>query len=208
MAVLMHHTCILQAYPDGSFMLDTQGWHRSPTTKAAVHDALKFTPLAWRRISSRRVMGKPQLCISLNDGRVVRYYDGMKFDAAGTLTTPLVMFDKYRINPVESNEFAQGLKDSGFKAMFPLLYATCKAPESGRTQIPDVRCLSAIVTTDYRASAWPEIIEYYKFDMSYDYKAQRSVCFEPGDAKSCWAAIMKQCKGGMYETGKSDVSAI
>ena len=207
MAVLMHNTKILRAYPDGSFMMDTGGWHGSPTTRAAMYDALKFTPLTGHHIYSRKIMGKSQLCMSLLDGRVVRYYDGMKFDAAGTLTTPLVLFERYRINPEESKEFAQGIKDSGFKAMFPLLYATCKAPESGRAFLPHERHLTGILTTDYRASEWPEIIEYFKFAMSYDHRAGRQVCFEAGDAKSCWAAIMKACKARMYETVASDVSA-
>ena len=208
MAVIMHRTAILRAYEDGSFMLDTAGWHDSPTTKEAVGVALRFTPLAGHHIYSRRVFGKSQLCITLKDGRVVRYYDGMKFDADGTLTTPLVTFERYGINKQESKEFADGIKESGFKAMFPLLYATCKAPDSGITHTHNQYYLSETFTTAHLAASWPGIIEYYKFEMQYDYKTQTRFCMERGDAKSCWAAIMEVCKRGMYVTTATTVTSI
>lgn len=208
MAVIMHRTSILQAYEDGSFMLDTAGWHDSPTTREAVATALRFTPLSGRYVYSRRVFSKSQLCLSLKDGRVVRYYDGMKFDADGTLTTPLQTFERYGINKQESKEFADGIKESGFKAMFPLLYTTCKAPDSGITHTPNHYHLSETFTTAHLAPSWPEIIEYFKFEMQYDYKTQTRVCVERGDAKSCWAAIMKACKSRMYGTTATTVTSI
>ena len=208
MAVIMHRTSILQAYEDGTFVLDTAGWHDSPTTKESVRVALRFTPLSGRYIYSKKVFGKSQLCISLKDGRVVKYYDGMKFDADGTLTTPLQTFERYGINKQESKEFADDIKASGFKAMFPLLYTTCKAPDSGITHLPDHRRLQHILEIDYNAHQWSEIIEYFKFEMQYDYKTQTRVCVERGDAKSCWAAIMKACKSHMYETTATTVTSI
>ena len=208
MAVIMHRTSILQAYEDGTFMLDTAGWHGSPTTKEAVGAALRFTPLKGRYIYSRRVFGKSQLCISLKDGRVVRYYDGMKFDADGMLTTPLQTFERYGIDKQESKRFADDIKASGFKAMFPLLYTTCKAPDSGIPHLPDHRRLQHILETDYNAHQWSEIIEYFKFEMQYDYKTQTRFCVERGDIKSCWAAIMKACKFRMYELTATTVTSI
>ena len=208
MAVIMHGTSILRAYEDGSFMLDTAGWYASPTTKQAVWAALKFTPLTGHGIYSKKVFGKSQLCISLKDGRVVKYYDGMKFDADGVLITPLEVFERYGINKQETKEFADGIKSSGFKAMYPLLYASCKAPDSGWTQALDLRTLVDIMTTDYRSPAWSEIIEYFKFEMAYDYKTQTRICIERSDAKACWSAIMKACKCRMYETTKSTVTSI
>ena len=208
MAVIMHSTYILRAWDDGSFMLDTCGWYDSPTTKQGVYEALKFTPLIGRRIYSKKVFGKSQHCITLLDGRVVKYHDGMKFDANGVLTTPLVPFERYQINKQECKQFAADIKESGFKDMFPLLYVLCKAPESGRTVRPNSNYIREIVATDYRAPAWSEIIEFFKFETVYDYKTQTQACMERGDAKSCWAAIMKVCKHGMYETVTSDVSAL
>ena len=208
MAVIMHGTSILRAYEDGSFVLDTARWYDSPTTKQAMCVALKFTPLAGHHIYSKKVFGKPHQCITLKDGRVVKYYDGMKFDADGVLTTPLVPFERYGISKKESKEFTDGIKSSGFKAMFPLLYATCKAPAKGVTSLPDIRNLADTLTTDYRAPAWPELIEYFKFTPAYDYKTQTRICLERSDAKSCWSAIMKACKSRMYETTTSTVTSI
>lgn len=208
MAVIMHTTSILRAYEDGTFMLDTAGWHDSPTTMGAMRVALQFTPLSGKRIYSKKVFGKSQLCISLKDGRVVRYYDGMKFDADGTLTTPLETFERYGIDKQASKRFADDIKASGFKDMFPLLYATCKAPDSGITHVPDPRRLQHILEIDYNAHQWSEIIEYFKFEMQYDYAARTRFCMERGDAKSCWAAIMKACKSRMYETTATTVTSI
>ena len=208
MVVIMHSTKILRAYEDGSFMLDTCGWYDSPTTKQGVYEALKFTPLIGRHIYSKKVFGKSQHCITLLDGRVVKYHDGMRFDANGVLTTPLVPFERYQINKQESKQFAADIKESGFKAMFPLLYVLCKAPDSGLTFLPNSNSIHEIVATDYRAPAWPEIIEFFKFTTVYDYKTQTHVCMERGDAKSCWAAIMKVCKARMYETVTTTVSAL
>jgi hypothetical protein len=206
MAVIMHHTCILRAYEDGSFMLDTQGWHDSPTTREALRVALRFTPLTGHRVYKRKQFGVSQACMTLKDGRVVAFYDGMRFNADGDLTTDLIPFQQRRINPKESKEFAQGLKDSGFTAMYPLLYATCTAPEM--LPLPDTRHMADILTTDYRAPAWPEIIQYYKFEMLYDYKSQTRFFQERGDAKSCWSVMMALCKANMYETVASSVSAV
>ena len=208
MVVIMHSTKILRAYEDGSFMLDTCGWYDSPTTKQGVWVALKFTPLSGHGIYSKKVFGESQHCITLLDGSVVKYYDGMKFDANGVLTTPLVPFERYQINKQESKQFAADIKESGFKDMFPLLYVLCKAPESGRTVRPNSNYIREIVATDYRAPAWPEIIEFFKFTTVYDYKTQTHGCVERGDAKSCWAAIMKVCKARMYETVRTTVSAL
>lgn len=208
MAVIMHHTCILRAYEDGSFVLDTQGWHDSPTTREALRVALKFTPLTGHSVYKRKQFGVSQACMTLKDGRVVAFYDGMRFNADGDLTRELVPFQQRRINPKESKEFAQGLKSDGFKAMYPLLYATCKAPEKGMLPLPDVRHMADILTTYYRAPAWSDIIQYYKFEMLYDYKSQTRFFQERGDAKSCWAAMMTTCKASMYETVTSSVSAV
>ena len=208
MAVIMHGTSILRAYEDGSFLLDTAGWYESPTTKQAVYVALKFTPLAGHGIYSKKVFGKSQLCISLKDGRVVKYYDGMKFDADGVLTTDLIPFERYGIDKQESKEFTDGIKASGFKAMYPLLYASCKAPDNGVTFVPDLRSLEDTLTTDYRSPAWSEIIEYFKFEMAYDYKTQTRICIERSDAKACWSSIMTACKCRMYETTTSTVTSI
>ncbi len=208
MAVIMHKTDILRAYEDGSFVINTEGWHDHLTTKQAVREALRFTPLSGHGIYSRRVFGKSQLCITLKDGRVVRYYDGMRFDANGVLTTDLVPFERCGINKQEVKEFAEAVKASGFKAMFPLLYASCKAPDNCVTHVPEIRSIVDTVTTDYRAPAWTEIIEYYKFIPSWDYKTLTRGCIETGDAKSCWAAIMKACKSRMYETTTTTVSAL
>ena len=194
MVVIMHSTKILRAYEDGSFMLDTCGWYDSPTTKQGVYEALKFTPLIGRHIYSKKVFGKSQQCITLLDGRVVKYYDGMRFDANGVLTTPLVPFERYQINKQESKQFAADIKESGFKDMFPLLYATATPGTQTVYRMQDM------ITDSDHAHRWPDIISAYKFERIYNYKAGQYEMLERGTAKTCWATIMKECKKGMYVT--------
>lgn len=198
--VIMYNTQILTAYED-RFVLDSGGWHDSPTTRDAMNRALCFTPLAGSYLHSRVVGGISQTALTLRGWNAVLYYDGMEFDADGKLTTPFKPFMQRRINREESKEFMQEVKDSGFKAMFPLLYAT--SPEPDR-YVPMPAPLREAITRDYMAHTWGDIVQSIKYKREYDYNKGRAVWVPRGDAKYCWSMLMSACKKEMYETVKSD----
>lgn len=204
--VIMHNTRILTAYED-RFVLDSRGWHDSPTTRDAMNRALCFTPLAGSYLHSRIVGGISQTALALRGWNAVLYYDGMEFDADGKLTTPLKPFMQRRINREESKEFMQEVKDSRFKAMFPLLYATSPEPD-GTLSTRSNTALKEAITRDYMAHTWGDIVQSIKYKREYDYKNGRSIWVPRGDAKYCWSMLMTACKKEMYETVTSTQTII
>jgi hypothetical protein len=203
MAVRMYATDILKAFPDGTIEINLRGWGSSSTTRATINDALGTYRRKFSRmyLGSHSVFGLSQPSIHIN-GKVYLYYDGMTFDAEGTLLTEAKPFEARRIDTAESKEFAAEIKESGFKDMFPLLYATCSLD---LTYVPPspYRKLREMICADYSASYWSELIATFKYLRRWGQPPT-----EAGDAKSCWAAIMKQAKADMYVVLASSTTEI
>lgn len=201
MVVRMHGTDILTAYPDGRIVIDTNGWSDSSTTRLRLNEALGFTGFGC--IYTQKVMGlsQPVFRVGINK---YHYYDGMEFDESGKLLSAPKPFEMRRIDKEESTAFMQDLKLSGFKDMFPLLYAT--ATLSAGVVTP--HRLADTLTNADRAVDWPDIISAYKYHRVHNYKMGQYELLEKGDAKSCWANIMKECKKGMYVTLKSTITTL
>lgn len=203
MAVRMHAVNIIKAYPDGRVVIDTNDWYGSSTTRLRLNEAMGFTGFGC--IYTQKVMGlsQPVFRVGINK---YHYYDGMEFDADGKLLSAPRAFEMRRIDKEESTAFMQDLKLSGFKDMFPLLYATATATLSAGLVTP--RRVADTLTNADRAVDWPDIISAYKYHRVYNYKAGQYETLEKGDAKSCWANIMKECKKGMYVTLKSTITTL
>lgn len=200
MVVRMHYTNILRAYPDGRIMIDTNGWFDSSTTRMNLNYALaKF--VGFGDLYMQSIMGRSQPVLRVN-GVAYRYYDGMEFDAEGKLLTEPRAFEMRRIDKKESNEFMAEIKASGFKDMFPLLYSTATPPEE-RTYLNAGRVREKLTDAD-QAHYWNDIISAYKYEYIFNYKLGGREHLEKGDAKSCWAQIMKDIKKEMYVTLESN----
>lgn len=199
MTVRMHGTDILTAYPDGRIVIDTAGWYDSSTTRLRLNEALGF--VGFGQIYMRKVMGLSQPVFRAGNNSY-RYYDGMEFDDSARLLTKAEPFEMRRIDKAETKEFMDAVKASGFKDMFPLLYAnTTPGPVA-------VHRMQDMITDSDQAHRWPDIISAYKFERVYNYKMGQHATLERGTAKTCWNAIMKECKKGMYVTLKSDITTI
>ena len=179
--------------------------------------ALQFTPIAGSYLHSRVVGGISQTTLRLSGVGCVLYYDGMQFDAQGKLTTPLKPFMQRRINREESKEFMQEVKDSGFKAMFPLLYATSPEPDGSGVAARSISRWKEIITRgrwkdaitrDYEAHTWGDLVQSIKYKQEFDYKKGCRVWVPRGDAKYCWSMLMAACKKEMYETVASTQTII
>ena len=203
MAVQLHSTNIVKAYPDGRVVIDTNGWSDSSTTRLRLHEAMGFT--GFGALSMRKVMGlsQPVFRVGINK---YHYYDGMEFSEDGKLLSAPKPFEMRRIDKEESTAFTKDLKLSGFKDMFALLYAT--ATDSPSVGLVTPHRLADTLTDADRAVDWPDIIAAFKYHRVYNYKAGQYELLERGDAKSCWANIMKECKKGMYVTLKSTITTL
>ena len=199
MAVRMFATNLLTAFPDGRVVITTHDYWTSNTTRLRLNDAMGF--VGFGQISMRKIMGLSQPVFRAGNN-TYRYYDGMEFSEDGKLLSPPQPFQMRRIDKEESKTFMEDIKASGFKDMFPLLYATTTP---GTTAVHRMRDM---VTDADHAHRWPDIISAYKFGRVYNYKASQYEMLEKGDAKSCWSAIMKECKKNMYETLKSDITTL
>lgn len=208
MVIRMHNTDIIKAYPDGSICLDARGWYPNPTTREAFNDAFRKYGTGPRLyIGSKNVFSVSQTAIFVG-GKPYLYYDGMTFDAEGVLTSSPHPFRARRIDKAETAELAEGVKSSGFKGMFPLLYATCQ-PTDTPTHVSRAN-LVGILTAEHHTNKWSELVATYKYTSTLGWRG--GVCHssptEAGNAKTCWSSIMAVAKAGMYRVVDSTTTEI
>ena len=200
MAVRLHNTDILTAYPNGDVVLDCQGWGNSSTTKMAMNFVLgKFHP-AYIHMGSYKFRSNSQTCLQLPNSRIVRYYDGIRLSQTGEVLTPLRVFQCTRINKVKSKALADGVKASGFKSMFAMLYATVTADgRNGRTTGLGIKQ----ITNADNAESWPAIVAQAKFVGGY-----YNTVYEDDTPAKAWTRCMSLFKNMMYETVDTETTEL
>ena len=200
-AVAFHQTDIFKVYPDGKLTVDCHGWVNSMTTKTQLGIAArKFIP---HRLS---IYNKVVMGISQTVCNGYAYYDGITFDGEGNLISEPRTFEARRINKVESKEFMDGIKTSGFKGMFPLLYAT--APLEAVSFIAGFRNTPDLTDPD-DADHWSAVVQKAKVEQvgKWDNVAgHKWIWVERDDAKGAWSRIMKEYKRAMYDTIATEVT--
>lgn len=201
----MYSTNIITAYPDGRVYLDLRGYCDSVTTRQNLNDAFPTYAPFRLYIHSRAVFGLSQTCITSRN-KTYKYEDDMEFNNFGELLTAPARFEAVRIDKDASTEFQRELKESGFKDMLPVLYATAtdKAVVTGwvGSRLRD-RLTSAIYSND-----WAAIVADYKYVSLSRRNGKRMGYERTGGAKACWSALMATCKTDMHETVKSDTTVI
>jgi hypothetical protein len=208
MVVRMHATDILTAYRNGEILIDLNGWGGSSTTKGAINYALYVCKLGLA-IGTKVVMGVRQTVISTRDAYYL-YYDGIRFNGDSTIASTPQRFEMRRINADESKELMDAVKASGFKDVYPVLYAACQAP----TKLdPCTNYWSDYVQDADHADAWPGIIEHFKFEQGWQYTPGHRNghvygIYEIGNAKTCWTRMMSMAKRNMYDTTRSEVTRL
>ena len=157
MLVRMHSTDIITAYDDGRIVLNTRGWHSSPTTRRCMNESLRWF-FGHGYISSVRKWGHSQTGITVNN-KTYHYYDGMEFSADGTLLSVAKVFTAKRTDREETAEFRKDIKDSGFVDMFPVLYSVAEVPSTGWLPNPTIR----VMTNDAYSNDWPQLVALTKY---------------------------------------------
>lgn len=201
----MYSTNIITAYPDGRIYLDLRGYCDSITTRQNLNAAFAAYVPFRPSIHSRSVFSLSQSCITVAS-RTYKYYDGMEFNNFGDPLTAPARFEAVRIDKDASTEFQRDLKESGFKDMFPVLYATA-TPNRTTTGWVGSRLRDRLTLTVY-ANDWPDIVADYKY-INANWRHGRLGHEErDGGAKACWSALMATAKTDLHETVKSDTTVI
>lgn len=207
MVVNMYSTNILTAYPNGEFEIDLGGWSSSSTTKSSINFVLGVIN-QHMMIGTKVIMGVRQTVIR-TEASIYLYYDGIRFNQAGELVTKPQRFEARRIDTDATKLLMDAVKESGFKAMYPVLYATAQAEDYEGTTIT-TRWRDHIQDVDY-AHNWPELVLWWKFDKRW-YLPQtgghKHGVVEIGTAKTCWARMMALAKQDMYDTLRTEVTVI
>jgi hypothetical protein len=203
MHVRMYGTDMLTAYPNGEYTISLNGHESSSTTRMNINFSLAVVRQQVG-ISNRNIMGISQSTVYADGGRFL-YYDGIRFNQEGKLLSEPKAFEARRINKEESKALTDNLKASGFKDMFPVLYATCQATTGG---ISIDRHWEDYLQDPEHAHRWPETIEYFKFKDKWDRMQGKRVYVEIDHAKGCWARMMAKAKQGMYLTIRTEVTRV
>jgi hypothetical protein len=186
MCVRMYNTDIIRVAPDNTVTLNMNGWHTS-TTVANTNDALSEF-IGWGGVGKLKFKGLSQLAIRAN-GKTYLYYDGMEFSPDGKLLSEARPFQRKITDRDDTAEFRKDIEDSGFKAVFPVLFAAAEPMRGWIT-----RELKPIVTSEWRANVWPDVAAHFK--VFHD------------DHKSAYRAIVQQCTRDMTLIEASDVTVM
>lgn len=188
MCVTMYRTNLIEVTPDNNVRINMGGWWTS-TTKANLNDALHHF-LGWGGVGSVRLGGYAQMAF-MAKGKTYRYYDGMTFDVEGNPTCELKPFTKQRTDRDATAEFRKDIAESGFKAVFPVLFATAE-PKRWWGLSPEH--MHKVVTQECHANQWPEIAAHSKW--LYD------------DHKEAYRAIVAACTREMKELYDTDITVL
>jgi hypothetical protein len=159
-AVRFHNTDIIRAYPDGTIVLDSNGWDASPTTR----DAYAHWGF-YLRSARHGSHTQTALCSgSWYTGPTVPFYDGLTLDADRHLASERKPFMARVADRAERREFRTDEDVQAFRAALPVLHAAVTAmPLPERTNL---RWQLDVVKRDlHRAcwthSKWPAIVASY-----------------------------------------------
>lgn len=157
MIVRFHNADILAAHEDGRIVVDTNGWHSSPTTRSAMNDALtSFVGMGYLFSVRKGGYSQTGICVA---GKTYRYYDGMEFSADGTPLTPLKPFTAKRVDREETAEFRFDITHSGFVGMFPVLYEAATPGD-----VPGyIRSTKDAMCSEHLANQWPAVVANAKY---------------------------------------------
>lgn len=168
--VRFHATNIILAYPDGRIRINCNGYDNAPTTRRALNDALYRCGIRGGLCSKRLgTMSQTELFIW---GKSYRYYDGMEFDAEGTLLTPLLAWQAGVMDTDKTKAFRAQTKE--FWGMFPVLFATRNKDRAFRDRIYPIlnqqgrRINMPTASLLDNPEHWPVVVSYYTTNFGDD----------------------------------------
>lgn len=204
MRVRMYGTDIVTARQDGSVLIDTNGYHTHNTTIMRLNETLGWFFEGVRVHVGKQAIFSYSQPVLYVDGKKYSYYDGIVLSATGEFLTPMQAFEQKRVDKAETKEFADDLKESGFKDAFPLLYATTTTEGLENNYVLFGIDIANVITNNYDADKWHMVIAKFKYERNYWRSNGDAVWQEKTTAKTCWSSIMQYCKKNMYVVSRSE----
>lgn len=209
MAVRLHRTDILRAYPDGRLILDCDGWAHSPTTKENLRFALNLCGIH-AYIGSRVAFSKSQLCYVNNTQGAVIYYDGMELDGTGKVTSELKPFMMRRRDRAQTKKYEEDIKASGFKDMFKIIHGSCTVDDIP-SSLPAYKRATRNTVREFTidpdcANEWRGLIAGFAWDVNvrWDYSTKQvNRTYTKRTASATWTLLTNDAKTEMYEEVES-----
>lgn len=201
MTVRMHFTNLIETYQDGRVIINTNGWHDSPTTRNNLNAALREF-VGFGVLGSRKHFGMSQVVINVR-GKTYRYYDGMEFNAEGELLTKPIAFSSKRTDREETAAFRAEIAQSGFKDVFPVLYAAAQTSDVTRTWLRYP--MARVVTSAYHSNEWPLAVALIKYP-TLGYRMANKAAYP--DHKAAYKALVAQCTKTMTKIEDTDVTIL
>lgn len=205
-AVRFHHTDIVRAYPDGTVMIDCNGYAGHITTKTHLNDALHLMPGAVVRMYSSKINSLSQCLLYVGNKRY-RYYDGITLNREGTVTTDLLPFQARRINKAEVADLNADMIESGFKDAFRVLWSQATEEDAAafRTSMAShtFRNNRARIVQAHHSNQWLGVIADFAFDRTWvqdKTTGAMKLTTIKHDHSQVWSRMMKWIKADMYET--------
>jgi len=164
-AVVFHYTDILIAYEDGSIKLDSGGYETSPTTRAALEDALWLAGYkGWLRSARRN--GYLNTTINLSPARGgawirVGWADGITISPTGEVTG-YAPIKAYRADKEARKAWREQAQP--FKEMLPILLAGL---ENQARVYPSFRVYD-VGSAALNPESWPELARHLAYRTGYD----------------------------------------
>jgi len=196
MVVRMYNTDIIAAYEDGSIKLSVAGWWKSTTLKNLNTALRTFVPFRIR-VGGRRVFGMQQHTINCQ-GTTYAFYDGIRFNAEGTLTSQPLAFERRQADKKERAEFRMDVAASGFKDAFPLLYVNAEAPEDGWMPTP----MTKVVRSNAHVNDWTRAVSIIKYPR-FRHRVLNWPAYD--DWRDAWKYFMSVCTKDMTKVVRTDV---
>jgi hypothetical protein len=187
MCVRMYNTDLITVTPDNRVTISMGGWWTS-TTKANLNEAMTHF-LGWGGVASRKLFNMSQHVMRAK-GKSYLFYDGMEFDAEGTLLSPARFFERKQTDRDQTAEFRKDMEDCGFKEVWPVLFGVAEPKRS----VWFHASLRKIVTEEHNANQWAEL-------------ASRMKAYHD-DHKAAYQAIVRQCTREMTEVIKTNVTVL
>lgn len=198
MVVRMYSTDILTAYEDGRIVIDTRGWYDRRTTTARLNEAFRFVPFHIG-IGSWRVKSLNQTALRVNR-TLYKYFDEIELDGEGNILSDLHAFDARHMDKHEIEGFREDIKESGFKAVFPVLAANVTDDQPRRHWSANL--VIRYITQECHANDWPEIVARYAFRREWNRESERLT------VKQTWARLMSDLRKEFMATSITDITSV